>query len=118
MSLLDSVEGLVVPVWARALLRATPLIVLGLLVGALVFERHEVTTITAQRDRIIRVIDPSGKTSPEQAIVAAQRVVDERTAAKTALTVPTGNETRMASMAVIEASNSPVTLVVMCMTWL
>ena len=34
------------------------------------------------------------------------------------LTVPTGSETLSASIAVIPSANVPVTLLVMCMTWL
>ena len=82
---------LALPGWAGALLRAAPYIVLGLMIAALVVQRQTIVQVTGQRDRIIRVFDPSGKTSPDQAIVAAQRVLTERDAAKSALTVTTRN---------------------------
>lgn len=99
MSLLDSVEGLVVPAWGRALLRAAPLIMLGLLIGALAIEHRAVTTVTAERDRIIRVVDPTGKASPDQAIAIAQGAISQRDAAKSALTVTTANYRRATASA-------------------
>lgn len=82
---------LALPGWVGALLRASPWIAIGLLIAAVVVKHNEVIQVTGQRDRIIHVIDPSGKTTPDQAIVAAQRVLTERDAAKTALTVTTAN---------------------------
>ena len=90
---------LVVPAWLQALFRAAPFIAVGLLLAALVVQRQTVVRVTGERDRIVRVLDPSGKASPDEAIVAAQRVLTERDAAKAALTVTAANYRRATAQA-------------------
>ena len=85
---------LVVPAWLQALFRAAPFVAVGLLIAALVVQRQTVVRVTGERDRIVRVLDPSGKASPDEAVVAAQRVLTERDAAKAALTVTAANYRR------------------------
>ena len=96
MNLLSLVPGVGT---MRTLLRAAPFVVLGLLLAALVVERTTVVRVTAERDRIIRVVDPSGKATPDQAIALAQDVLMQRDAAKSALTVTTANYRRATAVA-------------------
>ena len=96
---MNFLKSLPLPGWLAVVVRAAPLIVLGILIAAIVVQRQQVIRVTAERDRIVRVLDPSGKASPDEAIVAAQRVLTERDAAKAALTVTAANYRRATAQA-------------------
>ena len=91
---MNFLKSLPLPGWLAVVVRAAPLIVLGILIAAIVVQRQNVIRVTGERDRIIRVVDPTGKASPDQAIALAQGVLMERNAAKAALTVTTANYRR------------------------
>ena len=94
---MNFLKSLPLPGWLAVVVRAAPLIVLGILIAAIVVQRQKVIRVTAERDRIIRVVDPTGKASPDEAIGLAQGALTERDAAKVALTVTTANYRRATS---------------------